>query len=119
MHANFRIRSDGETVYLSDQVGEVVDSMNVPSLSSNVSYGYQTDGVGELTLFNDPTPEYSNSMSNGYYDYTSNPTFSDSGGFKDDYFNLYINSQTDNAVIYYTTDGSKPVSYTHLTLPTT
>ena len=63
LHTNFRIRSDGETVYLSNQVGEVVDSMNVPSLSSNVSYGYQTDGVGELTLFNDPTPEYSNSMS--------------------------------------------------------
>ncbi len=108
LHTNFRIRSDGETVYLSDHDGEVVDSMNIPSLSSNVSYGYQADGVGELTLFNDPTPEYSNSMSNGYYDYTSNPTFSDSGGFKDDYFNLYINSQTDNAVIYYTTDGSKP-----------
>ncbi len=108
LHTNFRIKSDGETVYLSNQVGEVVDSMNVPSLSSNVSYGYQTDGVGELTLFNDPTPEYSNSMSNGYYDYTSNPTFSDSGGFKDDYFNLYLSSQTEDAAIYYTTDGSKP-----------
>ena len=108
LHTNFRIGSDGETIYLSNQNSDVIDSMSIPPLSSNVSYGYQTDGVGELTLFNDPTPEYSNSLSSGYYDYTSNPTFSDSGGFKDDYFNLYISSQTDDAVIYYTTDGSKP-----------
>ena len=108
LHTNFRIRSDGEVVYLSHQNSEVVDSMNIPPLSSNISYGYQTDGVGELTLFNDPTPEYSNGLSNGYYGYTLDPTFSDSGGFKDDYFSLYINSLTDDAVIYYTTDGSKP-----------
>jgi hypothetical protein len=82
--------------------------MYIPSLSGDISYGYQTDGNGEMTLFNDPTPGYSNSLSNGYYGYTSDPTFSDSGGFKDDYFNLYITSETDDAVIYYTTDGSRP-----------
>ena len=108
LHTNFRIRSNGETIYLSDQGSGIVDSMYIPSLSGDISYGYQTDGNGEMTLFNDPTPGYSNSLSNGYYGYTSDPTFSDSGGFKDDYFNLYITSETEDAVIYYTTDGSRP-----------
>ena len=30
------------------------------------------------------------------------------GGFKDDFFNLFITSETDDVTIYYTTDGSKP-----------
>ena len=40
--------------------------------------------------------------------YTLDPEFSSSGGFKDDFFNLFITSETEDVTIYYTTDGSKP-----------
>ena len=29
-HTNFRIGSDGETIYLSNQNSDVIDSMNIP-----------------------------------------------------------------------------------------
>ena len=98
--------------------------MYVPEMDQDISYGYYNDGGGALSLFNDPTPGESNSGSEAFYGYTSDPEFSSPGGFKDDFFNLFITSETEDVTIYYTTDGSKPnessnaVSYTHLTLPT-
>ena len=108
LHTNFKISSNGETIYLSDQDFNIIDSLFVPNMDKNISYGYQNDGDGALVLFSDPTPEASNDASQGYYGYTSEPVFSDSGGFKENYFNLFLMSETEDATIYYTTDGSKP-----------
>ena len=108
LHTNFKISSSGETIYLSNQDLNILDSLFVPEMEQNLSYGYQNDGVGALALFSDPTPEASNNTSQAYYGYTSEPAFSDNGGFKENYFNLFLISETEGATIFYTTDGSKP-----------
>ena len=108
LHTNFKITSGGETIFLSDVSGNVIDTMHVPEMDQDISYGYYNDGGGALSLFDDPTPGESNSDSEAFYGYTSDPEFSNPGGFKDEFFNLFITSETEDATIYYTTDGSKP-----------
>jgi len=108
LHTNFKISSGGETIYLSNQSEIIIDSLFVPEMEENISFGYQNDGNGVFQLFDNVTPGYTNNLTQGYGGYTSKPVFSDSGGFKTDYFNLYLNTDTDDEIIYYTTDGSKP-----------
>ena len=36
------------------------------------------------------------------------------GGFMNQYFNLYIESETENSTIFYTTDGSKPTQASNI-----
>ena len=105
---NFKITSGGETIFLSDGSGNVIDTMQVLEMDQDISYGYDHDGGGALSLFNDPTPGESNSGAEAFYGYTSDPEFSSPGGFKDEFFNLFITSETEDVTIYYTTDGSKP-----------
>ena len=108
LHTNFKISSDGETIYISNQSETIIDSLYVPGMEENISYGYQNDGSGSIILFDNATPGSSNNIVQGYSDYTPLPVFSDSGGFKSDYFNLFLNNENEDAIIYYTTDGSKP-----------
>ena len=108
LHTNFKITSGGETIFLSDVSGNVIDTMHVLEMDQDISYGYYNDGGGALSLFNDPTPGESNSGAEAFYGYTSDPEFSSPGGFKDEFFNLFITSETEDVTIYYTTDGSKP-----------
>ena len=108
LHTNFRITSEGETVFLSDQENNLIDTMFIPEMEQDLSYGYYNDGGGFLALFNEPTPGATNNTSESFYGYTEDPEFSHGGGFMDQFFDLFIISATENASIYYTTDGSKP-----------
>jgi hypothetical protein len=108
LHTNFKITASGETVFLTNGNENIVDTMFVPEMEQDLSYGYNNDGGGALSLFSDPSPGETNENVEAFYGYTADPEFSSAGGFKDQSFNLFITSETENATIYYTTDGSKP-----------
>ena len=108
LHTNFKITASGETVFLINGNENIIDTMFVPEMEQNLSYGYHNDGGGALSLFSDPSPGETNENADAFYGYTAAPEFSSTGGFKEQYFNLFITSETENATIYYTTDGSKP-----------
>jgi hypothetical protein len=55
-HTNFKITSDGESVYLFNPEGVVVDSVFVKPLNPDVSYGRYPDGQNSWSYFNIPTP---------------------------------------------------------------
>lgn len=60
-HAPFKISSAGETVYLRDSDGAVLESVEVPSMSANQSYARMADGewsvTGEYTPYLENTTE--------------------------------------------------------------
>jgi len=108
LHTNFKIKSEGETVYLSNPNLQIVDSLVTLGLDGNISIGYQEDGGNDLVLFDQSTPGSSNNDSEGYYGYTDDPVFSEPAGFYENDFALIIDTGTQDATIYYTLDGSIP-----------
>lgn len=107
LHTNFSIAQDGETLSLTHPGGQLVDSVTVPALPVDVSYGRQPNGTGPWWLFADPTPGQPNT-GQGYL--SSGPvTLSRSSGMYEDAFDLVLSSDPD-ALIHFTLDGSIPTS---------
>ena len=106
LHSNFKIKSSGEALYLSDADGTVVDQSEADSIPGDVSKGRFPDGTDNWYFFNQPTPAKEN-LDNGYEQFSSKVTFSMSGGMYNSFFFVSL-SVENKAKIYYTTDGSAP-----------
>ncbi len=61
LHAGFRLRSEGETLILTDPQGEVVDTVEIPECESNSSFGRLADNPVKWALFALPSPGHPNS----------------------------------------------------------
>ncbi len=59
-HTNFGIGKNGETIYLFNPNGNLVDSLAVPAFRDGVSYDHQPNGSRNFGFFAIPTPEESN-----------------------------------------------------------
>ena len=57
-HTNFRISAERETLTLSDSQGRVVDRVMIDNLPADCSWG--RNEYGQLTVFQSPTPTFSN-----------------------------------------------------------
>jgi len=55
-HASFKLRSNGETVILSDIQGRMIDMVTYDLLSADTSWGRDEEGDGNFKLFTSPTP---------------------------------------------------------------
>jgi hypothetical protein len=108
-HTNFRIKSSGEYLILSDKDGNILDRIYSGLLTSDVSRGRKPDGSENWQYFARSTPGYSNvtpgsdSLLSGLL-----PEFSHSGGFYDSPLNLTMMASLPDVSIYYTSDGSRP-----------
>lgn len=63
MHTNFSVSADGEGIYLFQQRPDgirVIDLIQVPALSADVSWGRQSDGGLPWVIFEESTPDASN-----------------------------------------------------------
>lgn len=100
LHANFKITSSGEELYLSNNLGTIIDQTNSVNLSSDESYGRIPDGETNWIVINTPSPNSSNNNSNQLI-------FSNQEGFYTTSFSLKINSRLDDK-IYYTLNGDIP-----------
>ena len=58
LHCSFKLSSQGETLILSGSNGQTVDSVDIPALESNVSYGRVN---GEWQQLSAISPGYENS----------------------------------------------------------
>ena len=81
MHTNFRLDSDGETLFLSSSDEDILDSVNVIQLETDMSFGRQNEG-NDWGLFSEPTPGISNSNFS-YEGSLSMPELSLESGFYD------------------------------------
>ena len=61
-HTNFKLSSEGETVFLVEPDGTtIIDSVTLGLAQSDISYGRTCDGCAEWQFFNVPTPDAPNS----------------------------------------------------------
>ena len=55
LHTNFRLDSDGEALFLSSSDEDILDSINVIELETDMSFGRKNEG-NDWGLFSEPTP---------------------------------------------------------------
>lgn len=113
MHANFKLKSDGEFLALVNPSGDIVSQYgdvdsNYPSLLPDVSYG--VDSSGQPRHFLNPTPGDVNDDDAGGI--VADTKFSNDRGFYYEPFSVTVSSATPHATLVYTLDGSEP-SPTH------
>ena len=109
LHTNFGLNANGETVVLTMPDGTVADSMDVPALPTDASYGLSPDATGTPAFFDVPTPNAVNT-STAYDAPVALPIFSHERGIYDAPFNLALAHGDPAADVYYTLDGSEPTA---------
>lgn len=102
LHAAFKISASGETIYLTAADGTELDTVELPELDTDVSYGRLGDSFALLK----PTPGSSNDKAEVVYR-VEKPVFSAEGGFYDNSFDLTLTADNGNTILY-TLDGSDP-----------
>ncbi|HEY0457193.1 MAG TPA: lamin tail domain-containing protein, partial [Verrucomicrobiae bacterium] len=107
-HTNFKLSNTGEylALYNSDVPQHLLTEFNpFPLQRTDVSYGYATNG--SLVYFQTPTPRTANGFST-VTNIVGDVHFTPNRGFYNTPFNLTIFSETTNATIKYTVNGSAP-----------
>ena len=105
-YANFGISKTGDTIFLTKPTGDLADSLFIPALSDDQSYGRHPDGNEVLRILT-ITPGTSNNEATILSTYVEKPEFSVESGFYADEFELSLTSEP-GTTIYYTLDGSDP-----------
>lgn len=100
-HTNFKISLEGETVYLINSSGGLVDEMTSEPLWSDVSFGRLGDAGASLSILDIPSPGSTNTAS-------ATISFSHQRGFYNGAFDLTMTTSNPWDTLYYTLDGSYP-----------
>ena len=108
-HANFKIASEGEAIYLTDGTSAITDSIPMISLPADGSYGRLPSNQTQFGYFGIPTPGTENnaSFSSGYFTDSIELIIS---GEENDTSLLQMLAKNESDSVYYTTDGSEPDS---------
>lgn len=106
-HANFKLDSDGGILTLTDKTGTKLDEVSYPKPLRNISFGRTTDGGTTFGLLTSATPSKTNNTSSVLSEQSASPVLDLTPGFYENEQSLTL-SNSANAKIYYTTDGTEP-----------
>ncbi len=107
-YVGFRLNETGETLTLADSSGNVVDKVEIPPLSTDISYARKKDGREGFSIVKNGSPGRSNeNLASCVLPTLETPTFSVESGFYGQPFTLSV-AAGQGQRIYYTTDGSEP-----------
>lgn len=108
-HAEFKISREGETIYLSNQKNEIIDSVEIPKLDYNTAYARKEDGADTWVRQTASTGISNNNRDEILEVKGEKPIFSVKSGFYEEPFELTITAD-EGQIIYYTLDGSNPTT---------
>ncbi len=106
-HTNFKLSGSGETIYLSNPSGTLIDQLQLPAMQDDFSYGRVSDGSTELSNFSLSSPNQSNANGEAR---VSAVIFSISGGIYSNNVSVSLSTITNGTTIRYTTNGGDPSS---------
>ena len=109
LHTNFKLKSSGTAIILTDSLGNKVDEIVTNSLNADVSFGRDPNNTSVWKYFLTPTPGWKNG-NNGFLYVAQNPQFTIQGGFYSGSVALNLSTSSSQATIYYTTNGSEPTT---------
>lgn len=107
LHVNFKLSGEGDRIFVYDTQNQFIDSLVVPPLIADVSYGRKPDGSESWVYFQKSTPDGSN-VTESFESFSDPVTFSVEGGFYGEPFQLTLSAAGENP-IYFSTDGSDPL----------
>ncbi|MBN1953097.1 MAG: CotH kinase family protein [Bacteroidales bacterium] len=110
IHTNFKIKAEGESLYLFDHAGSFIDSIAAINIPATVSYGRKPDGSDNFVFFGVPTPGAENNTSGSLLVEANPVIFSKIGGKYIGGTSIILSSEASTDSIYYTTDGSVPTT---------
>lgn len=99
---SFAINNEGETIYLSNENGKILEQIELSELESDTAYIRTADAEWEIGSC---TPNMTNDAVTETL--VEQPVLSHNSGFYDEEFELEISSSEDT-IIFYTLDGSTP-----------
>ncbi|MFC1694178.1 CotH kinase family protein, partial [Candidatus Latescibacterota bacterium] len=108
LHTNFKIGSGGETITLTDRSGSECDRIETGYIPGDLSKGRKPDGGPEWVLFDQPTPGKSN-ITPAFQEFADIVMTVPTGGFYQGVVSLELSTNSPDAVIRYTLDGSNPI----------
>jgi hypothetical protein len=105
LHTDFKLSASGDSLFLKNENGDLIDSLIVPALSANISYGVSFSN--QLVVYDTPTPGELNDSAEFEGVLAVPLTFSHDGGIINTNINLEITAQGDEE-IRYTLDFTEP-----------
>lgn len=117
-HANFKLDPSGGTLYLFDNLLQLVDSVTYPIQFRNASWGRKTDGSLPWSFFTQPSPSASNNGKETATAQCPKPIPNLKGGLYSTSQQLQFNVASGDTV-YYTTTYSEPTRSSILYSPST
>ncbi len=113
-NANFKMSRNGETIFLVNPAGTIIDQKTYPIMASDNSYGRKPDGSVSWCLISTPTPDATNNLSVCYNGYANPPIFSVQGGYYSTSKIVALTNTTPGGVIRYSTNGDDPSTSSNL-----
>jgi len=107
LHTNFKLKSSGTEIFLTDSLGNRIDEVTTSSLNTDISYGRDPSITSIWKYFNTPTPGWANGT-DGFLFVAQQPQFNNKGGFYSSSVSLNLSTTSPQATIYYSKDGSEP-----------
>lgn len=108
LHADFGLDRDGESLYLFDAGGTLVDWVRFGRQVEGVSWGREGLDEGRWAYFLDPTPGEANGARGQERAPGGSPEYSEEGGYRDGPVRLELSADPEELSIRYTTDGGDP-----------
>ncbi|MGE5395242.1 MAG: CotH kinase family protein [Candidatus Saccharibacteria bacterium] len=109
-HTNFKLDADGESLYLTNPAGALVDSVRISPLMLNYSFGRSSKDFSKWMVFIKPSPAKENSGEEVIAQKPARPVFNMPGGVYAAAIKLSVTSPDRSDTIYYTLDGTIPTT---------
>lgn len=106
-HVEFKVSSEGETLYLTSPSQVYTDSLQVPVLLADESFGRVSGDPETTNIFSASTPNAANDTQ-GFTGRSGDAILNASSGFYPITINVQLTNPNLGQYVHYTTDGSMP-----------